>query len=57
MSATVGKPVRVMDLKGEYTATAISVGSDGCLLVQCEDGQTKKILGDEVSVRGIYGYI
>ena len=57
LSATVGKPVRVMDLKGEYTATAISVGSDGCLLVQCEDGQTKKILGDEVSVRGIYGYI
>lgn len=57
MSATVGKPVRVMDLKGEYTATAVSVGSDGCLLVQCEDGQTKKILGDEVSVRGIYGYI
>lgn len=57
MSATIGKKVRVLDLQGEYEATAVSVGKDGCLLVQCQDGQTRRIFGDEVSVRGIYGYV
>jgi len=57
MSVTLGKQVQVMDLKGSYTAMAISVGRDGCLLIEDEDGNTRKIFGDEVSVRGVYGYI
>lgn len=61
MSATIGKNVCVLDSKGEYNAVALSVGSDGHLLVQRENKQTKEtetihIIGDEVSVRGIYGY-
>lgn len=61
MSATIGKNVCVLDLNGEYNAVALSVGSDGHLLVERENKQTKEketvqIIGDEVSVRGIYGY-
>lgn len=61
MSATVGRQVRVLDLKGEYNAVAISVGRDGHLLVEREneDGNKEivRVFADEVSVRGIYGYV
>lgn len=60
ISATVGRQVKVLDLKGEYEAFAISVGRDGNLLVerQNESGEKEnvRIFADEVSVRGIYGY-
>lgn len=56
LSATIGQRVRVLDVKGEYVGTAVSVGADGSLLVQLEDGSTRRVIGDEVSVRGIYGY-
>lgn len=56
-SATVGKEVRILDSKGEYTGFAQSVDKDGQLLVCKEDGQVVKVFADEVSVRGIYGYV
>lgn len=57
ISATIGKQVQIMDLRGSYAAKAINVDEEGYLLVECEDGRLKKIFGDEVSVRGIYGYV
>lgn len=57
MSATIGKQVCVLDLNGEYRARAVTVAADGCLVVELENGETRKIFGDEVSVRGIYGYV
>lgn len=57
MSATIGKDVCVMDLNGSYNAKALKVETDGSLIVECEDGQIRRVYGDEVSVRGIYGYI
>lgn len=61
VSATVGRQVKVLDLKGEYEAFAISVGKDGNLLVerQNESGENEyvRVFADEVSVRGIYGYV
>jgi len=61
MSATIGKKVRVLDLQGEYNAVAISVGKDGHLLVERESAsgekETVQVFADEVSVRGIYGYV
>lgn len=61
MSATVGKEVRVLDLQGEYNAFAVSVDKDGNLLVEREnergESETVRVFADEVSVRGIYGYV
>lgn len=56
-SATVGKEVRILDTKGEYTGQAVDVDALGQLLVRKEDGQFVKVFADEVSVRGIYGYV
>lgn len=56
-SATVGKEVRILDAKGEYTGFATDIDANGQLLVRKEDGQMVKIFADEVSVRGIYGYV
>lgn len=57
MSVTVGKQVQVMDVRGSYSGKAVRIDKDGALVVECEDGSVKKIIGDEVSVRGIYGYV
>lgn len=56
-SVTVGNQVRVMDRKGEYTGRALDVDSVGQLLVEKEDGSRVKVFADEVSVRGLYGYV
>ncbi len=56
-SATVGKEVRILDARGEYTGIAMDVDANGQLIVQKEDGQLVPVYADEVSVRGIYGYI
>lgn len=57
MSATIGNDVCVMDVNGSYNAKALKIETDGSLTVECEDGQMRSVYGDEVSVRGIYGYI
>lgn len=57
LSATVGKEVRILDPAGEYTGYAETVDETGQLLVRRDDGQLVKVLADEVSVRGIYGYV
>lgn len=56
-SATIGKEVRILDYKEEYTAYAVGVDQHGQLLVEKEDGTKEKVFADEVSVRGIYGYV
>lgn len=57
LSANVGKDVRVLDPKGEYSGRALGIDSSGSLLVQCQDGQVRPVISGEVSVRGIYGYV
>lgn len=56
-SVTVGKEVRILAPGKEYVATAISVDKEGQLLVEKEDGERVRVFADEVSVRGIYGYV
>ena len=51
------KEVRILDPKGEYTATALGINERGELLVEKEDGTLVSIYAGEVSVRGIYGYV
>lgn len=56
-SANCGKEVRVLDPKGEYTGTAMSINEQGELIVKKEDGTIVQVYAGEVSVRGIYGYV
>ena len=51
-----GKPVRVEDPEGAYTAVSCGIDSGGGLIVELPDGDKKTIRSGEVSVRGLYGY-
>jgi BirA family biotin operon repressor/biotin-[acetyl-CoA-carboxylase] ligase len=52
-----GREVRIIERDGEYTATAVGIDETGMLEVKLPDGETKKIVSGEVSVRGLYGYV
>jgi BirA family biotin operon repressor/biotin-[acetyl-CoA-carboxylase] ligase len=52
-----GREVRIIERGGEYTATAVGIDETGMLEVKLPDGETKKIVSGEVSVRGLYGYV
>lgn len=56
-SVTLGSEVRVLDRKAEYTGRAVDIDEEGRLLVEKSDGDRVKVFADEVSVRGIYGYV
>jgi BirA family biotin operon repressor/biotin-[acetyl-CoA-carboxylase] ligase len=55
-SVTLGKEVRVISPKGEYTGTAEDITPDGRLVLKRSDGSMNEILSGEVSIRGIMGY-
>lgn len=52
-----GKEVKIIDMKNEFTGSAIGIDENGELLVKRENGYVEKIIAGEVSVRGLYGYI
>ncbi len=52
----IGKPVRVLDPKGDYEALSKGITDDGALIVELPDGEMRQINAGEVSVRGLYGY-
>lgn len=56
-SVTLGQEVKVLDSQGEYTGYARRIDENGQLWVQKDDGQMVCVFADEVSVRGIYGYV
>lgn len=53
----LGKEVKVLDPKGEYTGIARGINRTGELLVETEDGSIVEVYAGEVSVRGLYGYV
>ena len=54
----LGKPVCVLDPKGEWKGVAQGIDEKGRLLVKAEaDGAVQAVESGEVSVRGIYGYV
>ena len=55
--ANLGKEVRVLDPKGEYSGTALGINDYGELLVRREDGSQEAVYAGEVSVRGLFGYV
>ncbi len=57
-SVNLGRMVRVLDPRGEYTGMAREVTPEGELVVALEDGSGERRVGTgEVSVRGVMGYV
>lgn len=52
----LGKQVKVLNPKGEYTGCAVGINQEGELLVET-DGQICRVSSGEVSVRGVLGYV
>lgn len=52
---TLGK--QVVLLPDEVTATAVSVDDEGALLVRLADGNLRRVISGEASIRGIGGYV
>lgn len=56
-SATVGREVRIINNNNERLAQALTIDTDGSLVVLFENGEKKSIISGEVSVRGLKGYV
>ena len=54
---SMGRVVKVLDPKGEFTGEALGINALGELLVKRESGEVVNVYAGEVSVRGIYGYV
>ena len=52
----VNKEVRIVAGDNEFTGISRGIAPDGELLVEA-NGQIKKVMSGEVSVRGVYGYV
>lgn len=57
MLVNVGKEVRVLEPRNEYTAYAKGINTRGELIVSTSNGEEKAIYAGEVSVRGVFGYV
>lgn len=57
MLANMGQEVLVLDPDGTYKGICRGIDEAGRLLVDTLEGEPKRVLSGEVSVRGIYGYV
>lgn len=57
MLANMGREVQVLDPDGAYKGICRGIDEAGRLLVDTLEGEPKRVLSGEVSVRGIYGYV
>ena len=53
----VNRQVRIIQPNGEITGISKGINSCGELIVGKSDGEEMTVLGGEVSVRGLYGYV
>lgn len=51
------REVRVLAPKGDYEGISRGITETGELLVELPDGELRRVMSGEVSVRGIYGYV
>lgn len=56
-SVTIGQDVRVIGAQEEYVARAHGIDETGALLVTDENGNERRVLCGDVSVRGLMGYV
>ncbi len=56
-SVTIGRRVRVVGTDCEFVGTAKAVDETGALIVTDNEGQERRVLSGDVSVRGLMGYV
>ena len=56
-SATLGQRVQVIATNETFVGTAVDLTQSGTLIVEDEEGQRRKVLAADVSVRGLMGYV
>lgn len=56
-SVTLGGRVRVISVNENYEGLAEDITEDGFLIVKKDNGDIKKVISGDVSVRGINGYV
>ena len=56
-SATLGKRVKVIGADTYLEGEAVTIESDGGLIIKLDNGHMKKIISGDVSVRGMDGYV
>ena len=56
LSCTLGSQVQVLSPVETFTGRAIDIDEGGALLVRTADGETRRVLAGDVSVRGVMGY-
>jgi len=56
-SVTLGSRVRVVGTDVEFTGTAKALDETGALIVTDENGEDRRVLSGDVSVRGLMGYV
>lgn len=56
LSCTLGSAVQVLSPTETFTGTAVDIDEGGALLVRTEDGENRRVLAGDVSVRGMMGY-
>ena len=57
LSCTLGSQVHVLGAAEDFTGVAESVDATGALLVRTGDGELRRVLAGDVSVRGVMGYV
>lgn len=57
LSASLGGRVMFINKERECKGIALDIESDGALVIQCDDGEIRKLFSGEVSIRGIMGYV
>ncbi len=56
-SVTLGSRVEVIGTRERFTGTAKAIDDTGALMVVDDDGQERRVLSGDVSVRGVMGYV
>ncbi len=57
LSCTLGREVQVLSPAETFAGTALDVDESGALLVRTQEGETRRVLAGDVSVRGMMGYV
>ncbi|HHW57237.1 MAG TPA: biotin--[acetyl-CoA-carboxylase] ligase [Clostridia bacterium] len=56
-SITIGKEIKVIGLEGVIEGKAITIDSNGSLVVETKEGKRLSIMSGDVSIRGLLDYI
>jgi BirA family transcriptional regulator, biotin operon repressor / biotin---[acetyl-CoA-carboxylase] ligase len=55
-SALLNNRVIISNINEKFEGEAIDIDMDGCLIVRLDNGDVRRVISGDVSVRGLYGY-